>query len=213
MAHIICVDIAHMHQQTCETFYTNASPERRQRAQRYLFEQDKRRCVTADALLRYAVCRVLGTTAFTVKTNDLGKPSLDGVDSFTFNLSHSGRWVVIAYGDTAVGIDVEKIKEKQSLETVTRHFFTKDEQEFVLCGKEMRTERFYQVWTAKESYLKYLGTGLSKALDSFSVFTLETPRLHSRRLEGGYYVTLCTEDREATMETMTADQLLQRLGG
>ena len=35
-----------------------------------------------------------------------------------------------------------------------------------------KTERFSQIWTLKESYIKYLGMGLSKDLNSFSIDAL-----------------------------------------
>jgi len=39
-----------------------------------------------------------------------------------------------------------------------------------LAGYSDRTIRFFRVWTAKESYIKYTGNGMSEGLASFSVF-------------------------------------------
>ena len=57
---------------------------------------------------------------------------------------------------------------------------------------------FYKIWTGKESYIKYLGTGLKKDLRSFSIFNLEGVKLFTPQLAQGYSLSLCTtEDRYA----------------
>lgn len=97
-----------------------------------------------------------------------GKPMLrDSVDMF-FNISHSGDWVVCAVSDKEVGLDIELIKDAKM--KVANRFFSPSEIEVLdsLDG-EAQNVQFFTLWTAKESYLKYLGTGLTKALNSFDV--------------------------------------------
>jgi len=97
-----------------------------------------------------------------------GKPMLkDSVDMF-FNISHSGEWVVCAVSDKEVGLDIELIKDAKM--KVANRFFSPSEIEVLnsLDGVAQNVQ-FFTLWTAKESYLKYLGTGLTKALNSFDV--------------------------------------------
>lgn len=96
-----------------------------------------------------------------------GKPYLKD-SSVQFNISHSGDWVVLAFGDIEVGIDVELLRPVNY--RVATRFFSKEENSLLeqLNGTE-KLKLFFDFWTLKESYLKLLGTGLTKSLSSFSI--------------------------------------------
>lgn len=83
-----------------------------------------------------------------------------------FNISHSGKWVFLILADREVGIDVEEIREKGV--TVAKHFFTEQECRYILKSA-CPENTFTRLWTIKEAYIKYLGIGLYKELDSFTV--------------------------------------------
>ena len=137
----------------------------------------------------------LGLTEFAVVTDPDGKPRIAGQDHFHYNLSHSGNRVVIAWGNSPVGVDVQKMDENVGKEALARRYFTHEEQEFILEQPERIDERFYEVWTGKEAYLKYLGTGLTKSLASFSVLSPDiAPLLKTRYLPDGYCISLCSSD-------------------
>lgn len=204
MTRVICSDISEL-EPDYPALYAAASAERRQRADRYRRKEDALRCLAAGALLQHA----LGTADYTVAKGPFGKPYIKGNNSFHYNLSHSGNWVVIACGDTEVGIDVEKICMDAGKEDIARRYFTPDEQAYVFDTKELAPQRFFEVWTGKESYLKYLGTGMQRNLDSFSIFSLEPEvQLYRRILPGGYSLTLCTADDNNLFELLDAQRLL-----
>jgi len=100
--------------------------------------------------------------------NEHAKPMLSGQSNVHFNISHSGRWVVAAFAEKPVGIDIERVKTANML--VAHRFFSEEEIAF-LTQKQMteRDEWFFRFWTLKESYLKAIGTGLSKPLSSFVI--------------------------------------------
>ena len=101
------------------------------------------------------------------------------------------------------------MSRKVDKEKMAARFFTTEEQEFIFQQPELAEERFYQVWTAKESYLKYLGTGLTKSLSSFSAISPEiAPMLKTKFLPDGYCITLCCEDADCTFELDKEDHLL-----
>ena len=80
-------------------------------------------------------------------------------------------------------------------------FFTPEEQDYVFEQPDRIQDRFYRVWTGKESYLKYLGTGLRKSLDSFSVLSPDIARmLRGWYLPDGCCVSLCTADQDSILE-------------
>lgn len=184
-----------------EALYRRATPDRKRRADRYLRREDGLRCLAAGALLRSTVERELGRSEFTVITDPCGKPRIAGQTDFHFNLSHSGNRVVIAYGDSPVGVDVQQMRMDTGKENLAKRFFTKEEQIYVFEQPELSEARFYRVWTGKESYLKYLGIGLRKSLDSFSIFSPEiSPMLNVQYLADGYCVSLCAGDDKRIFE-------------
>ena len=86
-----------------------------------------------------------------------------------FNLSHSGKYVVLAVSDKPVGIDVEQ-KKKNRL-SVAKRFFCKKEYTdiMVLPDEESRNRKFIEYWTMKEAYVKRMGEGLHIPLCSFEI--------------------------------------------
>ena len=200
MIHILCADIASAEKYTYDRLYEKASPERKQRADRYRRQEDKLRCVTADALLKTA----LGMDAFCIAKHGSGKPYIQSREGFYYNLSHSGRYVVIAWGDSEVGVDVQQQDGSVKIQALAKRFFTEGEQVYI----QQDLPRFYEIWTKKESYLKYTGEGLRRELSSFSVLAPEDGiRYHHQTLEGGYSLSLCTTEPDYTFELLDVRQL------
>ena len=73
------------------------------------------------------------------------------------------------------------------------------------CPEETE-QRFYEIWTGKESYLKYIGKGLGKSMQSFSVLADTQNRRLLHPIEG-YTLTLYAADREYTFELLDLEQL------
>ncbi|MEJ7220712.1 4'-phosphopantetheinyl transferase family protein [Staphylococcus gallinarum] len=94
--------------------------------------------------------------------NFFGKPFIRNEENFHFNISYSENVIIIATGKNPLGIDIEK---KQKLDNDFKEFFHISEQNIILnSNNKYETLRY---WTLKESYLKFLGLGLSKKLESF----------------------------------------------
>ena len=100
--------------------------------------------------------------------NKFGKPSLKRKDIF-YNISHSGKYVTCAISNKMVGIDIQKHIEK--FEEIIS-FFSISEKEYLasIPLQKLLIKEFFKIWTVKESYVKFLGRGLYKELDSFSLF-------------------------------------------
>jgi 4'-phosphopantetheinyl transferase len=201
-------DLSPLNESGYQRLYKLASPGRQQRADRYLRKEDARRCIVADALLRYALRHTLGTDRAEPALTEDGKPFLPGRKDFHFNLSHSGNWVVIAWSDRPMGIDVEVIAMDEGKEQLARRFFSADEQDYLFAtqGQE-RALRFFEIWTKKESYLKYLGTGINRPLHSFSVLGPLEVAFSTRLLEDAVW-TLCAENSECKILPVTVQTLL-----
>ena len=201
---VLCVDLSAADERAYQRLYGKASPERRHRADRCRRRADALRCVAADALLR----RVLGDLADAVEKTPAGKPYLPGRDDLHFNLSHGGSWVVLAWGGSPVGVDVESLRTDTNIDRMAGRFFAEGERRYVLEREEDSRRRFFEVWTGKESYLKYLGTGLTKDLTSFSILDLEPPlKIHLAFLPDGSPLSLCTTERVYRLEYIDVQDL------
>lgn len=119
-----------------------------------------------------------------------GKPYFPEWPEVHFNLSHSGGLAACAVSHRAVGIDIQKLRPCKK--EILLHFSQK-EQIYMeqYKGKEWE-EAMIWLWTRKESYMKYTGKGFKLGLDSFSALG-DTGEcfFETRRLEQGYYVTVC----------------------
>lgn len=88
---------------------------------------------------------------------EFGKPCLVNFPDIHFNVSHSNGVFVCAVGNAIVGVDVEKIRdfsEKLILKTCNE-----EESKRVFESSDKDTE-FCKIWTRKEAYLKFIGTGI-----------------------------------------------------
>ena len=120
-----------------------------------------------------------------IKKGVHGKPYFEGCDIY-FNISHSDVLQAIAIGDSEVGVDIEKIRNV-NLQVASR--FLKEECDYIMAANS--TECFFEIWTKKEAYLKYLGAGISGGLKSFSVF--EAPIKIATFKKNGYIISICSE--------------------
>lgn len=134
------------------------SEEDMQKASRYVHTEDRDRFIAARLLL-YIYLKIKFPSVTTLKGlsyDRYGKPEFNAAD-FSFNWSHSGEMIAFIAGDSECGIDVEYHSDSPLFDY--RSICTNNEWEWLTSG--VQTERFYQLWTAKESVMKALGTGLS----------------------------------------------------
>ncbi len=153
-----------------------ASPASLRRAKRYRKDNDQMRCLLAEALLKQVLQQQgIAESDQHIKRNRFGKPVLTTNDRLHFNLSHSGDWVVCAVDDQPVGIDIEQQINCRDIEF--DGLFTDEEMVYLKSGRpQLLWQRFFRLWTLKESYLKALGTGLYKSMQSFTVKVLDNHR-------------------------------------
>lgn len=149
------------------------SPDERARAARFVRRENRRDFIAAHALLRHALSRHDGATppgAWRLISGPTGKPELSDAhaSSLTFNLSHTEGIAVCAVGlNRQVGIDVECIRRHNDETAIARRFFAPAEvAAFDALHEPARVERFVELWTLKEAYVKGLGSGLTTPLDS-----------------------------------------------
>ena len=197
------------------------SAEKRARLQKLRCRGEYERILLGDFLLRRVLSDVTGTApeqlAFTFGEHQ--KPQLASRADVQFNLSHSGEYAVCAVSEQPVGIDTEQPAE--IAHSLAREFFHPDEAAFLDGLPEtLYQEYFFRLWTLKEAYVKYLGTGLTTALDSFSFVGKDqifythpfAPALYFAQFrlpEGaGYFVSVCGGVRLCEVCTLTPADVL-----
>ena len=107
-----------------------------------------------------------------ITCGEAGKPAL--VDGPEFSLSHSGERVLCALSDWAVGADLQQLRPYNP--ALVRRFFTAEEAAW-LDAQQERDLAFTLLWSLKESYVKFRGSGIAGVhLNSFSVEVLSESR-------------------------------------
>lgn len=171
MAKIVAVKVPKkLEEDKFEQLASYISIERREQLGRFIRKEDAYRSLFGELLARSVIMDEMKmlNQHISFRKNLYGKPMLSGNKAFQFNISHSGRWVVMIHGEKTVGIDIE---QTQAIDLgVANCFFSPLEIADLKSKAEAdRREYFYDLWTLKESYIKAQGTGLSMPLDSFSI--------------------------------------------
>lgn len=200
------------------------SAEKRNRVGKFRKEDDARRSITSELLVRSLAMNKLNlnNSEIAFGENAYKKPFLKSASSFEFNVSHSGDWVVCAIDTEPVGIDVEQIKPIEF--DIAKNFFTAEEYRSLTLSKPSeQLPYFYELWTLKESYIKAVGIGLSLPLDSFSFRKDEVLRtitveegayplyyLQTIRLESNYVLSVCSVRNDAFTPIVVQEDALMK---
>lgn len=143
---------------------------------RFHFAHHRRRYIVARGMLRKILGRYLEVKPDQIEFQytDKGKPFLSSkkhTNNFQFNLSHSEEKAI--YGVTLnrwIGVDIEKQRPIKDILALTNRFFCPQEAALIQSlPDEERAQIFFQLWTAKEAYLKGMGTGISGGLDQVAL--------------------------------------------
>jgi 4'-phosphopantetheinyl transferase len=158
------------------------SRDERERADRFHFDCHRDRYVRARGLLRWLLAEYLSVdpTALTFTYSSYGKPSLGGVHAsqMAFNVSHSEDLALFAFSRRGeIGVDVEAIRSLPDRDSLAQQLFSDREVESLgRLRADLKDDAFFTCWTRKEAYVKALGEGLSRPLDTFEVtFTESDP--------------------------------------
>ena len=142
-----------------------------------------------------------------------------------YNISHSGELVTVAVSDMSIGIDIECKTDKDF--RITGRMFAEEDKTYVADSQE----RFREVWTAKEAFLKCTGKGISVPLSSFTMdysgeyiengYSVRRVLSKGYDLEGGeYYIyskkiedfdysfSVCSENKNLLLDMVWVEVLL-----
>ena len=179
------------------------------RAERFVFEHDQKRFVTARGMLRKILGSYLnkhpGKICFEYGSH--GKPMLaddPGDNNICFNLSHSGSLALYAITlRRKIGIDIENIRDDISVGQVARQFFSQNEvSSLEKIDISKRSRLFFQYWTRKEAFLKARGEGISFPMEQCDVSLIS----------GGVLSPVTVQDNNREFSSLYVQDLFPRNG-
>ncbi len=157
---------------------------------------------TAYKMLSYGLKKLYDITEYNIEKGEHGKPFIAEYPEIKFNISHCKGLVVCGFSDNDIGVDAELIRDFSP--RVMERIFSAEEKEFVMSSEDKNRD-FFRIWTLKEAYGKYLGTGLFSALNGSSFyFNNGQPFCKNENgvvftqfiLQKKWVVSVCAHDRE-----------------
>ena len=188
--------------------YNMVSENCKSKAKCFRFEADRLRTIIGELLARYGICNCFGIDASKLSFNvsEYGKPYIDGIPYY-FNISHSDDYIICGVSDINIGVDIEKMQDIDF--GFACDVFSDDEmRRFSSESVENKKELFFSIWTLKESYVKWLGSGFHRKLSSYTVSPKGTqaeildphslddtvPKFRTYTL-GDYKISICSCDK------------------
>ena len=152
------------------------SNEERNREQRIHLAKNRHRFLVTRALVRTVLSRYapVAPEHWRFFSNSYGKPSISNDGSvasrISFNVSHTDGLIVLGVTrESALGVDIENVhSRKATLDSTEVYLSDEESRALAELSPGQRSERFFQYWTLKESYIKARGTGLSIPLGACS---------------------------------------------
>jgi 4'-phosphopantetheinyl transferase len=145
------------------------SSEEIARADRFYFQEHRRRFIAGRGILRSILGSYLGIEPQQVEFDyePRGKPVLAGTfahSGLLFNLSHSQGLGLCAVNYTRqIGIDLEYIRSMSDVEALAQRFYLPREYDLMRSlPADQKQEIFFRYWTCKEAYLKATGDGIAQ---------------------------------------------------
>ncbi len=197
MIHTLTRDITLISDDDYRRGYYEMSPERQKKCLGYRFDDDKKRCIAADMLLRDMLSELLSCDRLSLKFDLMsgGKPYPVGNEAY-FGIAHSGKYVAVGVSETQpVGIDIERIRPVNK--SLMRAFCTDKDKAFIfgsdgnINGEKITDEqilnRFFRVWCFKEAYYKRTGEGIDTE-KMLSVSYCDYPK--NEKIFDGYVLTV-----------------------
>jgi 4'-phosphopantetheinyl transferase len=152
-----------------------------------------------------------------IRKDAYGKPYQDVDSGIHFNLSHSNNVFVCVASEQPVGIDIEKSKT-YNLDAKKKRFFS--EFEWALLTQKNEATDFFELWTCKESYAKFIGLGMRLPFSTFTVkkdnygYEVEDPArgrtcLTTFRYNTTYRIAVCSKRKvNYTIKRVNTESLI-----
>lgn len=152
-------------------WYSLMSGSRKQKVDHTSLLEKKKQTIAGEILAKKMIANHLNVPYDSIKIIEAenGKPFAENLN-IHFNISHSENMVVCVVAETEIGIDIEKLRPINL--KVAKRFCSYEELNYIFgfspCDKDFcfteNTEiltRFFEIYTKKESIVKYNGNGIA----------------------------------------------------
>lgn len=166
---------------------------------------DRLKAFTSALLKYYFLPSIVGVSsnALKITRDSFGRPYLSNYLNVDFNISHSGKYVVLAVAfGRKIGIDIEQINKEVDLEIA----------KVVFNPYELRQISnfidFYLLWVKKEAYLKCIGKGfatdayLDTGLDTTITQSVHDHEIHANYINQDYIFAICCRECKDILESV-----------
>ena len=165
----------------------------------YLLKTDAPQSQAAHELLAQVLREQYHISAPKFIIGPHGKPYLENGPHF--NISHTRGAVALAIGENNMGLDIEAVRSFH--QRVPERIMSRSEYAWFCRRGELKHD-FFSLWTLKESYYKYLGTGL-RGFPNGTEFYFDGKQWHLTGEELSFQVieeknllmTVCSHEQEA----------------
>lgn len=181
-------------------FMNFVSVEKQKKINKFRFDIDKKLSLFSDLLVRYIACISLNLSNkdLLFSKNIYGKPYLLGNPDFKFNISHTRDAIAVGMSTNEIGVDIEKIKSADL--KIAERFFCKNELNYIISKDKRQDTSFFEIWTKKEAYTKWIGKGLTIPLTAFDVTSTEINSKMKVIQMNDYIISLCCNGVVDTFE-------------
>ncbi len=126
-----------------------------------------------------------------ISYHEKGKPYFPNLP-YHLSVSTLKNITFLAISKKEIGIDAET-QRKIHQGSIIHRFFSPEEQRYLEGNPSLAD--FLSVWTAKESYVKYTGTGIDPSFSSSSIFTVPQVIMTFTVLDQ-YTVSVCSDSQK-----------------
>ena len=142
------------------------SAEEIERAKRLKVRDKQEQSICSRGILRILLSSYLDNAPanIPIQTTQDGKPYLER-SGLRFNVSHSGNRLLCGIArNFQIGIDIQQIYSIENIDTISRNYFSEGERNYLRSQpSDQLKDHFFSIWTAKEAYLKAIGSGFQES--------------------------------------------------
>lgn len=162
---------------------------------------------TAVADLVLAHAKKVENIVSDIAENEHGKPYFNTSEK-RFSITHSDNIVAVSLSDNNHGIDIERLRHMDE-KTVRAVLSPYSYLEYLKADDAEKDKMFVRIFTEKESYVKYLGTGFECKPSEIVPQNVSFLTKYLFRDADVYCLTVCVEKQETfTFEPLSVKDLL-----